>query len=66
MSDFMNMRNGGATQPDPDTFYYLKTAKPHIHDISISGPYYPFDNIVEQIRYRLTLERSQWGTPYIR
>ncbi|KAI1630037.1 hypothetical protein EDD37DRAFT_604901 [Exophiala viscosa] len=30
---------------DPDTIYYVKTSKPHIHRVTVSGPYYPLQNI---------------------
>lgn len=46
---------------NPDTIYYLKTSKPHIHDISISGPYYPFEMIFGQLLYRLRTENSVAG-----
>lgn len=47
---------------DPDILYYLKTSKPHIGDITISGPYYPIDNMIEQIRWRLSQENSPQGS----
>ncbi|KAF2256980.1 hypothetical protein BU26DRAFT_575369 [Trematosphaeria pertusa] len=39
-----------------DTITYLKTSITKLQDISISGPFYPLDAIVEQIKGRLTEE----------
>ena len=44
-----------------DCIYYLKTSKPHIKDISISGPFYPVDSIIEQMKARLIIECSTEG-----
>ena len=55
------MGRGEEAEPDPETIYYLKTSKPHLQDISISGPFYPLKNVVEQMLYRLTVEKSDQG-----
>lgn len=41
-----------ALPPDPDTVYYTRTDSPHILDVSLAGPFYPMDRIVEHIKGR--------------
>jgi len=41
--------------------YYLKTFKPHLRDISISGPFFPFNTIRNQMIVRLKLEGTKPG-----
>lgn len=48
-------------RPDPDVIYYLKTTKPHVQDVSISGPFYPLSDVELQLRNRMTMERSTGG-----
>ena len=43
---------------DPDVIYYLKTSKPHIQDVSISGPFYPLEKVFDQLHSRIKLEQS--------
>jgi hypothetical protein len=60
----LNMSNLGREEGadvDPDTIYYLKTSKPHIKDISVSGPYYPWEHLTIQVVRRLEHEGSTAG-----
>ncbi|KIW62436.1 hypothetical protein PV04_10609 [Phialophora macrospora] len=50
-----------ARSPDPDVIYYLKTSKPHMLDVSISGPYYPLDEVLDQLHARMEIEGSTGG-----
>lgn len=52
---------GAGAQPDLETIYHLRTSKPHIKDISMSGPYFPVEAVVEQVRHRLTVEGCMEG-----
>lgn len=38
---------------DPNTIYYIKTIKPHNHNIMICGPYYPISVVRSQMVRRL-------------
>lgn len=52
-----------STPPSPgaDVVYFLKTTKPGIRDVSVSGPYHPLDAIAEQFKARLVAERAIHG-----
>ncbi|ORY12359.1 hypothetical protein BCR34DRAFT_600737 [Clohesyomyces aquaticus] len=56
-----NVGSDTPAAPDADTIFYLKTSKPHLKDVSISGPYYPLDATIEQIRSRLVQDKSVYG-----
>ena len=38
---------------DEDTVYYLKICEPIIHDIAISGPFYPLSSVIPNIKGKL-------------
>ena len=42
-------RGSGSPEGDPNTIYYFETSTRHLHDISVSGPYFPLDEIVPQV-----------------
>jgi hypothetical protein len=44
--------------PDPDTVYYTKTSLPYVLDVSIVGPFYPLQKMVEHIQSRCGKEGS--------
>lgn len=54
MSGWGKDRQQPSQEPDRDTIYYLKTSTPHVNDISISGPYYPLEAIIPQVRHHLS------------
>jgi hypothetical protein len=51
----------GGDEPDPDVIYYLKTSKPHMLDVSISGPFYPLEEVFNQLHTRMEMEESTGG-----
>ena len=54
----MRLGLGGS---DPDDIYYIRTSKPQIQDISVSGPYYPLEHVLPQLRFQLDEEKSVEG-----
>ncbi|KIV78933.1 hypothetical protein PV11_06532 [Exophiala sideris] len=52
MAGLPSMRHEPAVA-DPDTIYYVKTSTPHIHRVTISGPYYPLQNIFPPLLKKL-------------
>lgn len=55
------LESQGGPEVDPDVIYYVKTSKPHIQDISISGPFYPYETVLHQLLGRLRMEKSKEG-----
>jgi hypothetical protein len=51
----------GAIDIDPDMISYLKTSKPHLKDVSISGLFYSLQTIFGQMLMRLRIEGSTEG-----
>ncbi|KIW44146.1 uncharacterized protein PV06_05179 [Exophiala oligosperma] len=47
--------------PGPDTICYLKTSRPHLKDVSLSGPYYPFDRVFGQMFHHMAANHSPDG-----
>jgi hypothetical protein len=47
--------------PDPDTVYYTKTSLLHVFDVSIAGPFYPMEKMIEHIQRRCGKEGSLLG-----
>lgn len=47
------MPAGMTAKVDPNTIYYIKTIKPHAHNIMICGPYYPISVVRSQMVRRL-------------
>jgi len=55
-----------AFTPDPDTVYYTKISMPHVHDVSVAGPFCPMDSIVQHIEQRCIRENSLPALPVLR
>lgn len=43
----------GSPQPPTDTIYYLRTSTPHLHDLSLIGPFHVLDAMVPSLRAKL-------------
>jgi hypothetical protein len=56
---------GTAPQTEPqtsdDTIYYVKTSKPHLKDIAISGPFRRLQDVLPHLREKLRSEGSVAG-----
>lgn len=51
-ADLQAQREGGSGSSErytPETIYYLHVSTPHLHAISIQGPFYPLDAIITQV-----------------
>ena len=49
------------TEADHDTIYYIKTSKPHIHDVTMVGPFYPLEHVLPQLLFKVKVEKSTMG-----
>lgn len=47
---FQLLRDGQMISPERETIYFIRKSTPHLYDVTMSGPFYPRFNIVEQIK----------------
>lgn len=53
----LRFRMGSSLSGEPDeaeSVYYLRTSQPHVHDVTVSGPYHPIAMIRPQLMRRLS------------
>ena len=56
MGDASDDTDGPAPQDNQDTIYYLRTSTPHLHDISVSGPYKDLNEVYHQANHNFGTE----------
>ncbi|KAK4503886.1 hypothetical protein PRZ48_004801 [Zasmidium cellare] len=60
LSRMAGQENGESSgSAEPGTIYYLKTSTPHIHDVSVSGPYKDLDAVYAQVWHNFGDECQQ-------